>query len=86
VTLPLGNVYDVEDETLELIERIGEQGGIFIGSSSEVHDKVPPENAATLYQSVHEYGSYPIDVDRIKKRREEIRKKLTTRKKVVEEQ
>jgi hypothetical protein len=80
VTLPHGNVFDVEDETLELIERIGPQGGIFIGSSSEVHDKVPPKNAAAMYRMVHEYGTYPIDIDRIRRRREEIRGKLHTRK------
>jgi uroporphyrinogen-III decarboxylase len=80
VTLPLGNVYDVEDEALELIERLGGQGGIFIGSSSEVHDKVPPDNAAAMYRTVHDYGTYPIDVDRIRKRREEIGNRLTTRK------
>lgn len=80
VTLPLGNVFDVEDETLELIERLGEHSGIFIGSSSEVHDKVPPENAETMYRTVHEHGVFPIDVDRIRKRREKIKNKLTTRK------
>jgi uroporphyrinogen-III decarboxylase len=79
VTLPLGNVYDVEDETLELIERLGKQGGLFIGSSSEVHDRVPSENAETMYRTVHEYGTYPIDIDRIRKRRREIGSKLTTR-------
>ena len=72
-TLPHGTLGDVEDETLELIEKIGPQGGIFIGSSSEVHDAVPVENAAMMYQSVHEYGSYPIDVERIHHRRAELR-------------
>jgi NADPH:quinone reductase-like Zn-dependent oxidoreductase len=36
----------VEDETLELIEKIGPQGGIFIGSSSEVIRRGAVENAA----------------------------------------
>jgi hypothetical protein len=80
VTLPEGNIYDVEDETLELIEKIGPQGGILIGSSGEVGDLVPPENAVTMYETVHEYGTYPIDVERIRKRRSEIRDKLKTRK------
>jgi uroporphyrinogen-III decarboxylase len=80
VTLPHGNIYDVEDETLELIEKIGPDGGILIGSSSEVHDLVPPENALTMYSTVHEYGAYPIDVERIRKRRFEIKDKLNTRK------
>jgi len=79
VTLPQGNIHDVEDETLELIEKIGPQGGIFIGSSSEVHDLVPPENALTMYKTVHEYGAYPIDIERIHKRRDEIKNKLKTR-------
>jgi len=82
VTLPQGNVYDVEDETLEIIERIGPDGGIFIGSSSEVHDLVPVENAAVMYRTVHEYGTYPIDVERIRRRRVEIRDKLDIRKDV----
>ncbi len=73
-TLPHGSLGDVEDETLELIEKIGPQGGIFIGSSSEVHDAVPVENAAKMYATVHEYGAYPIDIDRIRARRAELKK------------
>jgi hypothetical protein len=73
-TLPHGTTGDVEDETLELIEKIGPRGGIFIGSSSEVHDAVPVENAATMYRTVHEYGSYPLDLDRIRARRRQLRK------------
>ncbi|MCK4804217.1 MAG: hypothetical protein KAT88_06650 [Spirochaetes bacterium] len=80
VTLPLGNPHDVEDETLELIERLGPHGGVFIGSSSEVHELVPPENARKMYSTVHEYGVYPIDVERIRKRRNEIKDRLKTRK------
>ena len=79
VTLPQGNIFDVEDETLELIERLGPQGGIFIGSSSEVHDLVPPENAAKMYETVLEYGAYPIDVERIQRRRREIKSFLKVR-------
>ena len=74
-TLPHGSLGDVEDETLELIEKIGPEGGIFIGSSSEVHDAVPVENAAKMYQTVHKYGMYPIDIDWIRGRRTELRKK-----------
>lgn len=72
-TLPHGTPEDVEDETLELIEKIGPEGGIFIGSSSEVHDSVPVENAAVMYGTVHEYGSYPLDLDRIRTRRKALR-------------
>ena len=74
-TLPHGSLGDVEDETLELIEKIGPQGGIFIGSSSEVHDAVPVENAEKMYRTVYQFGNYPIDVDRIRARRMELRQK-----------
>lgn len=75
VTLPYDSTGEVEDETLEIIERIGPDGGILIGSSSEVHDLVPPENAVRMYGTVKEYGSYPIDAGRIRERRAKISKK-----------
>jgi len=74
-TLPNGTLGDVEDETLELVEKIGPQAGIFIGSSSEVHDAVPVPNAVKMYQTVLEYGSFPINVERIRARRTELREK-----------
>jgi uroporphyrinogen-III decarboxylase len=73
-TLPHGTLGDVEDETLELIERIGPQAGILIGSSSEVHDLIPVANAAAMYRTVYEYGAYPIDLPRIQARRDELRR------------
>jgi uroporphyrinogen-III decarboxylase len=79
-TLPRGSIYDVEDETLELIEKIALDGGIFIGSSSEVHDLVPVENVTTMYTTVHDYGAYPIDCEKIRKRRTQIKDKLALRK------
>ena len=79
VTLPFGNRWDVEDETLELIERIGPSGRIFIGSSSEVHESIPLLNIETMYAAVHEWGEYPIDVEGIRRRRAEIAPKLGTR-------
>src|SRR5271157_309530 len=73
-TLPHGTAGDVEDETLELIEKIGPRGGIFIGSSSEVHDLVPVVNTVTMYRTVHEYGNYPIDIEHIRARRTTLRR------------
>ena len=72
-TLPHGTLGDVEDETLELIEKIGPEAGIFIGSSSEVHENVPVTNAVRMYATVHEYGVFPIDVERIRARRRALR-------------
>lgn len=79
-TLPFGNRYDVEDETLELIEKIGPSGRIFIGSSSEVHESIPLLNIEVMYNTVHEFGTYPIDIERIKKKRVELSPKLRVRK------
>jgi uroporphyrinogen-III decarboxylase len=59
-TLPYGTPEDVEKETRELVEKLGPQGGILIGSSSEVHDLIPAENALRMYQTVRKYGNYPI--------------------------
>jgi hypothetical protein len=73
-TLPHGTPGDVEDETLELIEKIGPDAAILIGSSSEVHDAIPVENASIMYQTVHQYGQFPIDIDRIRSRRMQLRK------------
>ena len=72
-TLPHGTLADVEDETLELIERIGPQSGIHIGSSSEVHDLIPAANAEKMYRTVYEYGQYPINVERVQARRSALR-------------
>ena len=60
VTLPYGTPMDVERETLELIERLGPAGGLLIGSSSEVHDLVPVENALRMYETVRRFGGYPL--------------------------
>ena len=78
-TLPFGSLEDIEDETLELIEKLGPWGGIMIGSSSEVNDVVPTQNAAKLYETVLEYGTHPIDQDRIKKRRIDLESGLKLR-------
>lgn len=79
VTLPFGNAFDVEDETLELIERVGVDGKAFIGSSSEVHDRVPVANIETMYRTVHAYGTCPPDLARIRARREAIAGQLQSR-------
>ncbi len=60
VTLPYGTVEDVERETLEIVEKLGPKGGIFIGSSSEVHDLIPVENVLRMYGAVKKHGKYPI--------------------------
>jgi uroporphyrinogen-III decarboxylase len=64
-TLPYGTPQDVENETLELIRRLGPPGGILIGSSSEIHDLIPAENALRMYATVRKYGEYPINLEAV---------------------
>jgi len=71
-TLPYGPLDKIEDETLELIEKLAPSGKLLIGSSSEVNDLVPPDYAAKLYSTVKKYGDYPIDVEAVQARRKEI--------------
>jgi hypothetical protein len=40
-----------------------------------VHDSIAAENAVKMYQTVHAYGAYPIDVQRVRARRKELRDK-----------
>ena len=73
VTLPRGNAFDVErrDSRTHRTAR-ARRARYFIGSSSEVHNLVPLENAETMYRTVHDYGTYPLDIDGIQRRRREI--------------
>jgi uroporphyrinogen decarboxylase len=64
-TLPDGSVEDVEKETKELIRDIAPPGGLFLGSSSEIDQDVPPENAIAMYETAKKYGKYPINVDEL---------------------
>jgi len=64
-TLPDGSVEDVEKETKELIRDIAPPGGLFLGSSSEIDQDVPPENAIAMYETAKKYGKYPIKADEL---------------------
>ncbi|AOQ23635.1 hypothetical protein MTAT_12170 [Moorella thermoacetica] len=65
-TLPHGTVEDVQQEVKGLLRDIAPTGGLFLGSSSEVHDLVPIENAVTMYKTAKQFGKYPIDVETLK--------------------
>ncbi|MFW6049468.1 MAG: uroporphyrinogen decarboxylase family protein [Candidatus Bipolaricaulota bacterium] len=62
-TLPDGTVEEVEKETKELLRDIGPTRGLFLGSSSEIDQDVPPENAVAMYRTAKEYGRYPISIN-----------------------
>ena len=58
--LPLGSTGTVVEETKRLIEVASPGGGHFIGSSSEITPAIPIENILAFYNTVHDYGRYPI--------------------------
>jgi len=65
-TLPKGKVQDVEEETKALLRDIAPSGGLFLGSSSEIDQDVPPENALAMYRTAKKYGRYPINLDALR--------------------
>ena len=58
--LPLGSVEDVVKATKKCIRDASPGGGHFIGSSSEIVPSTPVENILALYETVKEWGTYPI--------------------------
>ncbi|HET6452789.1 MAG TPA: uroporphyrinogen decarboxylase family protein, partial [Armatimonadota bacterium] len=60
--LPLGSVEDVVEATKQCIRDASPGGGHFIGSSSEIVPSTPIANILALYDTVREFGQYPIRV------------------------
>ncbi len=60
--LPLGTREEVIEATKSCIREASPGGGHFIGSSSEIVPATPIENILAFYETVHEYGSYPITI------------------------
>lgn len=58
--LPLGTVEDVARATKECLRVASPGGGHFIGSSSEIVPSTPVENILAFYETIREYGKYPI--------------------------
>jgi uroporphyrinogen-III decarboxylase len=65
-TLPFGSTEDVRKETKNLLKYIAPSGGLLLGSSSEVSKEVPVENVLEMYNTVQEYGKYPINLNKLK--------------------
>jgi uroporphyrinogen decarboxylase len=58
--LPRGTPKEVAEVTKKTIEVAAPGGGFLIGSSSELHNSIPVENALTLHRTAKKYGRYPI--------------------------
>jgi hypothetical protein len=60
-TLPFGTPEDVRREVRERIRTFGAGGGYVFNTTHNVQARVPKENLLALYDSVREYGKYPLN-------------------------
>jgi uroporphyrinogen-III decarboxylase len=60
-TLPFGTPDEVRAEVRERIRIFGVGGGFVFNTTHNVQACVPPENLLALYESVREYGRYPLN-------------------------
>jgi hypothetical protein len=59
-TLPFGSADEVRDEVRQRIEVFGPGGGFVFNTIHNVQAQVPVENVLAVYDTLREYGSYPI--------------------------
>lgn len=58
--LPFGTTKEIIEKVKETISIAAPNGGYILGSSSEIHEAIPIENAKALYEAGRKYGKYPI--------------------------
>lgn len=58
--LPFGTINEIIEKVKETLYIAAPSGGYILGSSSEIHDAIPIENAKVLYETGRKYGKYPI--------------------------
>jgi len=61
--LPNGTPTQVRQAVRKAIQIAGQNGGYVIGSTSELHNAIPPENIIAMFRTVWEYGTYPLNLD-----------------------
>jgi uroporphyrinogen decarboxylase len=72
-TLVFGNENDIILQTLQSILEGGLQGALIVASDSDIRDEMPYEKVDTMFKTALEYGVYPINVDAISEKLEQIR-------------
>lgn len=55
--LPFGSRADIRRELTRIMNSIGGMGGLILGSTSEIHNEIPPDNAKYLFDTIHELGA-----------------------------
>ncbi len=59
-TLPFGTPDEVRAEVRERIKTFGPGGGFVFNTVHNVQARVPVENVIAMYETVREYGGYPL--------------------------
>lgn len=59
-TLPFGTPEDVRREVRERIRAFGPGGGFVFNAVHNIQALVPVENVLAMYETVHEFGRYPL--------------------------
>lgn len=59
-TLPFGTAEEVRAEVRQRIRTFGPGGGFVFNTTHNVQARVPKENLRALYETVKEYGPYPV--------------------------
>jgi hypothetical protein len=60
-TLPFGTADEVRAEVRERIRIFGQGGGYIFNTTHNVQARVPKENLLALYETVKQYGKYPLN-------------------------
>lgn len=60
--LPFGTVEEVRDQVHERIKIFGPGGGFVFSAVHNIQAKVPTGNILAMYDAVHEFGAYPLEV------------------------
>lgn len=59
-TLPFGTAEDVRREVLERIKTFGTGGGFVFNTTHNVQARIPVENVLAMYETVRDFGKYPL--------------------------
>lgn len=62
-TLTNGTEKQVTEETIEVLRKAGEGGGLIVSSSNSIHSGVKPGNYLAMWNVIRAYGQYPLRLD-----------------------
>ena len=62
-TLTNGTEKQVTEETISVIRKAAEGGGLIVSSSNSIHSGVKPGNYLAMWNAIRAYGRYPIRLD-----------------------